>query len=320
MNRFLPLLVLLALGAVATRAQELPAGGALLDSYAALVNGQVITVGDVLAALQPAHDRLAAIYSGRELEDKLLVEYETIRANLIEAELILLDFEMQGGSVPDHAIENHINTVIHERFQDDRTAFLKALAAERLTFSEWRKQMKDQLIVQLMRQREVSSKIFITPLDLQTAYDRRHAEFNLPERVQLRTLTLPPAGGSVDPGKLASRLQAGDMSFDEAAAAGATLQDDPEFIDLPSLTEPIRNAIADLAPGGVSAPVDIQGSRYLIQLVERQPAHIQSLDEVAPELEQDLRHAEFERLNKIWLDSLRAKYYVQTFSHDLFAQ
>lgn len=315
MNRFLPLFVL-AFGVAAASASELPAAGALLDSYAAVVNGQVITVGDVLTALQPAHDRLAAVYSGRELEDKLLEEYDTVRANLIEAELILLDFEMQGGSVPDHAIENHINTVIHERFQDDRTAFLKALAAERLTFTEWRKQMKDQLIVQLMRQREVSSKIFITPLDLQTAYHQRAAEFNLPERVRLRTLALPAA----DPDPLAARLQAGEMTFDEAAAAGATLQDDAEAIAVTSLAAPIRNALATLAPGGISAPVEIQGTRYLIQLIERQPARLRPFEEVAPELEKDLRHAEFERLNKIWIDSLRAKYYVQTFSHDLFAR
>ena len=319
MNRFLPLCVL-AFGVAAAPASELPAAGALLDSYAAVVNGQVITVGDVLTALQPAHDRLAAVYSGRELEDKLLEEYDSVRANLIEAELILLDFEMQGGSVPDHAIENHINTVIHERFQDDRTAFLKALAAERLTFTEWRKQMKDQLIVQLMRQREVSAKIFITPLDLQTAYHQRAAEFNLPERVRLRTLALPPAGGGADPDSLAARLQAGEMTFDEAAAAGATLQDDAEAIAVTSLAAPIRKALAALAPGGISAPVEIQGTRFLIQLVERQPARLRPFEEVAPELEKDLRHAEFERLNKIWIDSLRAKYYVQTFSHDLFAR
>mgnify|MGYP003589806215 CR=1 FL=1 len=319
MNRFLSFLVL-ALGTGMAPAQDIPAAGALLDSYAALVNGQVITVGDVLTALQPAHARLAALYSGRELEDKLLEEYESVRANLIEAELILLDFEMQGGSVPDHAIENHINTVIHERFQDDRTAFLKALAAERLTFSEWRQQMKDQLIVQTMRQREVSAKILITPLDLQTAYEQRRAEFNLPERVRLRTLALPAAGGAADPDKLAARLQAGEMSFDQAKAEGATLQDDPELIDLASLAEPIRNAITALAPGGVAAPVEIGGARYLVQVVEREPARARPLDEVASEIEEELRHAEFARLNKIWIDSLRAKYYVQTFAHDLFAR
>ena len=29
-------------------------------------------------------------------------------------------------------------------------------------------------------------------------------------------------------------------------------------------------------------------------------------------------NSEFDRLNKIWVDTLRSKYYVQLFTHDLF--
>lgn len=331
MNRLFPLCVLAlcapALCALAAPAPELPAAGVLLDSYAAIVNGRVITVGDVLAALQPTQARLAALYDGPELEEQLLAEYEKVRANLVEAELILLDFETQGGSVPDHAVENHINTVIHERFADDRTAFLRALAAERLTFSAWRQQMKEQLIVQIMRQREVSAKILITPLDLQTAYDRRRADFLLPERVRIRTLTVP-RGADESAHRAArdrlaglrARLLAGDLAFAQAATAGITLGDDDALIETGSLAEPIRNALTPLAPGGISEPVEIGAELYLVQLVEREAARTRSLAEASPELERDLRRAEFERLYRIWIDSLRSKYFVQTYSHDLFAR
>lgn len=56
-----------------------------------------------------------------------------------------------------------------------------------------------------------------------------------------------------------------------------------------------------------------------MQLIERQPARIQPFEEVAPGIERDLRREEYERLNRIWIDSLRHKYYVQIFDHDLFA-
>ena len=126
MKRFLFLLAcLLAVSAAA--AQSLPASGVLLDSYAAIVNGKVVTVGEVLSALQPLQERLASRYADAELEQKILEEYNRVRDSLIESELILLDFEMQGGTLPDRAIEDHINTVIHERFNNDRTAFLRAL-------------------------------------------------------------------------------------------------------------------------------------------------------------------------------------------------
>lgn len=304
--------VLLALAALPAAGR--PETGILLDGYAAIVNGKVVTVGDVLGVLQPRQESLAAQYDGPELEQKLLEEFESARDALVESELILADFEMQGGTLPDRAIENHLNTVLHERFGNDRAALFKALAEERLTLAEWRKQMKDQLIVQIMRQREVSAKILVAPLDLQTAYDRRRAEFALPERVRLRTLSF------ADPAAARARrddLRAGAAAFGDAAD-GATLQDDGEFIETGSLADPIRDALAGLDAGGISEPVEVGGATYLVQLVERQPARVRPLGEVAAEIEKDLRRAESERLGKIWLDSLRSKYYVQVFTHNLF--
>lgn len=314
MNRFILLLAFPAWVATATLAQDLPAAGVLLDSYSAIVNGKVITVGDILATLRPAQERLAARYQGRELEQKLVEEFNSARNTLVESELILIDFEMQGGSLPDRAIEDHINSVIHDRFGNDRAAFLKALAAERLTFAEWRKQMKDQFIVQIRRQQEVGAKILITPLDLQTAYDaRKTADFSRPERVRLRTLTLPAAAD-----ELIDRLRSGELSFADAVPAGAVLQDDGEFIETANLNENIRAALAGLAPDGISAPVEIEGATYLVQLVERENARVLAFDEASPDLRRELRRAEFDRLNKIWVDSLRSKYYVQLFAHNLF--
>ena len=324
MNRIFLLLVLVLLSATAF-AQGIPADGLLLDSYAAVVHGKVITVGEVLSALGPVQDRLSAQYDGTELEQKLLDEYDTVRNALIESEIILLDFEMQGGALPDRAIEDNVNSIIHDRFQNDRTAFLKALAAERLTFAEWRKQMKDQLIVQIMRQKEVTSKIFITPYDLQTAYDRKRDSFAVPERVRLRTLAL--AGGDTaqekkdalaSAGKLRARLLSGKTTFEAAATNDVTLQDDAEFLDTASLDETIRAAVASLDPDGIPEPLVIGDNLYLVQLVERQAARVRPLDEVSPELAKELRRAQFERLNKIWIDSLRSKYYIQLFSHNLF--
>ncbi|MGD9613478.1 MAG: peptidyl-prolyl cis-trans isomerase [Kiritimatiellia bacterium] len=311
MNRFvLPVVLLICAGAAGARGRT--DAGVLLDSYAALVNGKVITVGDVLAAMPAAHERLAAQYAGRELEEKLLEKFTAIRDALVEAELVLLDFESQGGTLPDRAVEDHVNSVIHDQFQNDRTAFLEALAEQRLTYAEWHQQMKDQLVVQIMRQKEVAAKILVTPLDLQRAYEEKKSAYALPERVRLRTYVLP-AGADVP--AWSERLRAGDET---AVPADVARQDDGAFIETTSLNEAIRAAVAALEPGGVSPPVDVGGARYLVQLVARESARVRPLEEVAPEIEKQLRSAEFARLNQAWIDALRAKYYVQTFDHALF--
>jgi peptidyl-prolyl cis-trans isomerase SurA len=324
MNRILLLLVMTITAATA-RAQAIPASGVLLDSYAALVHGKVITIGEVLSALQPAQEDLMARYDGDQLREKLLEEYDSIRDALVDSELILLDFEMQGGTLPDRAIEDHVNTVIHERFGNDRAAFLRALADQRLTFAEWRKQMKEQLTVQMMRQKEVAAKILIAPLDLQRAYDaKEQTDYSIPESVRLRTLALDK-GDTAQEGEAAlarahairTRILSGETTFEHAATDGATLHDD-DPIDVASLDPILREAVADLDSGGISAPLQIGDQLYLVQLIEHHAAGIRPFDEVAPELEKELRRSEFDRLNRAWIDSLRAKYSVQVFSHNLF--
>ena len=312
----LVIFTLLLWGSLSVGAQSPPAAGILLDSYAALVNGKVITVGDVLVAMQPAQERLAAQYTGRELERKLQDLFTTTRDHLVDSELILLEFEQQGGIMPDRALENHVHTIIHDQFQNDRTAFLKALADQRLTYTEWHRQIKEQFIVQLMRQREVVAKIVTPPLDLQQAYDaQKDTAFTTPARVLLRTLTLT-GDARAQAAELHAKLQAGELTFADAASADIVAQDAPEWLTADSLALPLRAALDDLVPGEIAAPLELGEATYLVQLVERQAAHTRPMTDVLPELERQVRNAQFDRLHQAWMEALRRKYYVKLYEHD----
>ena len=309
MNRSaLFLAFLFAAGAAGAR----PDAGVLLDSYAALVNGKVVTVGDVLRQMQPAAERLSLRHQGADLARRLAEEYDAARDALVDSELILLDFAAQGGSLPDRAIEDHVNSVIHDRFGNDRAAFLRALAEERLTFAEWRKQMKDQLVVQMMLQQSVQAKVVVTPIDLQRAYEARRESFSTPAALRLRTLAVPEGE---DPAALRQKILDGLVEFGGTNSPPAA---DPDWYDLSSLNADILAAVESLAPGEISLPVQLAGSSYLVQLLERRDARVRPFDEVAPEIERELRRAENERLRRIWIDSLRSKYFVQLYSHDVF--
>ena len=111
-----------------------------------------------------------------------------------------------------------------------------------------------------------------------------------------------------------SRLRTVPREKREAAAEAILALADPEWFDVPSLHPDIRAAIQDQAPGTHVGPVQLGVNSYLLQLIERQAAHTLSLEEVAPDIENALRKAEFERLNHLWIDSLRAKYFVLYFT------
>ena len=309
----------LALGAWAVCAAAGAAGnGMLLDSYAAVVNGRVITVGEVLDAMRTEQNKLMRQYDGPALEQKLMEAFRAGRDQLISDELILADFAAQGATLPERAIEDHINSIIHDRFANDRTAFLQALAEERTTYNEWRKKMQDQLIMQVMRQREVSSKILVTPFDIQAEYDAHKDRYTVPEKVRLKLFVLP-AGAKIRLGKVADRIRSGAMSLDGAVSHfHMTVQDAGEALETSSLQTALREALAGAKEGDLVGPVTLDGTEYLVQLVEREEERVEPLEDVSDGIAAELRKREFERLEKIWLNTLRGKYYVQVFAIDLF--
>ena len=86
------ILLCLALAVLAAPPAAPADSGMLLDSYAAIVNGKVVTVGDVLRHMQPAAERLSLRLQGADLAQRLAEEYDAARDALVDSELILLDF------------------------------------------------------------------------------------------------------------------------------------------------------------------------------------------------------------------------------------
>ena len=309
---------ILALWTACATAAPVSSRGVLLDSYSAVVNGHVITVGEVLDAIRHEQLRLARQHDGPELERAMQDAFREGRDRLIADELILADFAAQGATLPERAIEDHINGIIHDRFGNDRTAFLQALAEERTTYDEWRKRMQDQLIIQVMRQREVSAKILVTPYDIQTEYDAHPENHTVPERVQLKLFVLP-VGAKIRLAELAKRIRSGALTLDDAVSHfHMTVQDAGEALDTASLQPALRDALSGACDGDLVGPVSLDGTDYLVQLVERDPEHVIPLEDVADGIAAELRRREYDRLEKIWLNTLRGKYYVQVFANDLF--
>lgn len=309
----------------------LPKQAVLMDSFAAVVNQKVITVGEVLAAMQPRMQQIARSTPRAQLESALRAEYEKTRDSMVDTELILMEFKAAGGQLPPRAIEDHIATILRERFGGDRAALLRALAAERLTLDEWRAQMMDQLAVQVMRQKEITSKILVTPFDVQCAYRDRIAEFTHPDRVHIRMLTLPQgktpeevAANRALAERVRSRILEGVAGFPEAArllssAPGAAgNRGDAGWHATSSLAPGVAEAVAALEPGALSEVLDLPPDFYIVQLEERESASVDPLPDIAADIERDLRRAEYDRLESIWMASLRGKYYIQLYNHEIF--
>ena len=294
-----------------------------VDGFAAVVNDQVITMGDVLDFIQPNILQLRDAYAGEELERRREEAYQTGLNLLIEQALMVEDFKKQGGTIPDRLINDRVNEVIFEQFDNDRARFLAALAEEQITLSEWRDRIRDRLIVSALRQQEVTERVQITPEALREAFEKNRARHYQPAQIKLSMITLRkdrmPEGapaqeqavlirGRILAGESFSKL-AEEFSHDPKAVNGGSWG----WIKPGDLRTELRTAVEGLKDGELSDVIDTPEALYIAQLEERRAAREPTLDELRPELEKEVKRVESERIYRAWVDRLKRKYSVTIF-------
>jgi peptidyl-prolyl cis-trans isomerase D len=198
-------------------------------------------------------------------------------------EYVLLD-RAQAGDVPAPSPEELT------KYFDERKILFRA--------PEYRK-----LVVVSLIPSEQARWIEISDADLKRAYEERRARYTTPERRHILQIDFPNAEAA---SAAAERIAKGTTFADIAKELGKSEKD----IDLGTVTKAalIDRAVADAAfglkEGEVSAPVQGRFGTVLVQVLKVDPEQVRSLEQVAPELKQELATARakneiFDVYNKI---------------------
>lgn len=297
--------------------------GQAVDGFAAVVNDRVITMGDVLDYIQPNILQLRDAYAGEELERRREEAYLTGLNLLVEQALIVEEFKKQGGAIPDRLVNDRINEVIFDQFDNDRARFLAALAEEQITLEDWRERIRERLIVSALRQQEVNDRVQVTPEALRQAYEKNRVRQSRPAQVKLSMITLrkdralDETAAREEAVRLHDKLLAGEpfadlareFSHDPKAAGGG----DWGWLNLADLRPELRDALQKLKTGEPSGLIETPEAFYLARLEDQRPAYAPTLEDMRPELEKEVRRLESDRLYRAWIDRLKRKHAVKFF-------
>jgi peptidyl-prolyl cis-trans isomerase D len=160
-----------------------------------------------------------------------------------------------------------------------------------------------KLVVVSLIPSEQARWIEISDADLKRAYEERLARYTTPERRHILQIDFPNAEAA---SAAAERIAKGARFTEIAKELGKGEKD----IDLGTVTKAalIDRAVADAAfalkEGEVSAPVQGRFGTVLVQAVKIEPEQVRSLEQVAPELKQEIATARakteiFDVYNKI---------------------
>ena len=179
----------------------------VLDGVAAVVNGDVITFSQVRELVGARERSLREMYKGQELIEKIKETRLSAIKDLIDRQLVLQEFTKNKFSIPDHIVDDHIQTIIREEFGGDRAAFIRTLQAQGYTMERFRNSERDKIIVQAMRQKSVSTNLMISPQKVDEYYATHREEFSDKDLVKLRMIVLKEGASSESLKKLAEEIR-----------------------------------------------------------------------------------------------------------------
>lgn len=340
------------------------------NGIAAIVNDSIITVQDVRREAADTIDLYQRTYFDKPevLEQKRVGALTEALERLIDKQLVLDDFKTLGGVIRESYIDDAIKERVKERF-GDRVTLTKSLMAQKITSETFRLRMRNEIIHQIMEQKNVSEVLLVSPAKIEQYYQTNLVRFKLGDQIKLRMIEInrPPAGSVEDTFRLIQDIKTKiDMgaSFAEMAASYSEDLYRKErglwgWVGEQKLLRGLSEVAFSLPPKKCSSIVcraeaggdvywvyqyDASGkvtvarkfsepnvfleekkfpkgagledlpafpqSFYLMEADERQSARTRPLEEVRDEIEKDLLVQERARLQRKWLQRLRAKAFV----------
>ncbi len=311
-----PLPTRAALGLALALALAAPARGeaTFYDGVAAYVNDKVVTVDTVMREMRMNFD-LSRVPQA-QLPGRIRELYPVMRDLLVDRLLILEAYEASGAQLPNEAVNARVQAVVAESFGGDTARLREALRENRMTYEEWVKQLRANMIVAAMRQLQVDQKITVSPKKVRAYYAAHPERFAERGGVHVRTITIDPKGGEAAAKRAAADLEAGKpfaevakaFSCDSQAANGG----DWGFVDPhETFAAPIAATIAALKPGETSPILDLGGWHMIVRKVAVRSEGVRPLAEVWEQATRAVREELGRQRYDAWVGALRKAAYVR---------
>jgi peptidyl-prolyl cis-trans isomerase SurA len=300
-----------------------PLRAELADGVKAIVNDTVITYAQVEDFTAPAADALRRQYADQPdvFHQKLNDLISDGLEQLVERQLILHDFDVEGYKLPDSVVDELVQERIHDRF-GDRTTFMKTIQAQGMTFEQFRTEVRDQYIESALRSKNVSQEIVISPYKIENYYLTHQDDFKIEDEIKLRMIVLNKSSDD-DTNTLSlareilSKIKEG-ATFQEMASVYSQGSQQHQggdwgWVERSVLRKELAGAALTLKPGEVSDVIETPESDYIMLVEDKRPSHVKPLGEVRDDVEKTLRTQEQARLLKQWIESLKKKTFIRYF-------
>jgi peptidyl-prolyl cis-trans isomerase SurA len=291
-------------------------------NVAASVNNRMITQDELEKAFRVQFSSA----SDRAADDQTYIQKLEVLRSLVDNEIMLQRAEKLGLMAVDSDVEAKLTELKAPYTQEE---FQKQLEARNMTSDELKAQLRRDLSIQKLFNKEITSRITITDKDVTEFYNANKGSFNLAEpQVHLAQILVTPMpdqsvrnlkGDKAQNddqakkkiGMILARIRQGEdfamlaQNYSEdpnSAANGGDLGFIPESA-LEKANVELRRMVMSLSPGQVSPPIQTQEGYRILRLISKEPAGQRELND--PRVQQTIRETLINRKDQL----LKAAYY-----------
>jgi peptidyl-prolyl cis-trans isomerase SurA len=277
MTRILAGLLSLALlaGHADAQTRDMSSTGVALDRVVAIVNEGIVLQSQLDAQTAMIEDRLRG-------QNTQLPPADVIRKQVLDR-LILQEIQVQragrlGVQVPDEMLNEALRDVA-ERNKIPFEQMPAMLEAQGVDYASYREEMRREIMMQMLRQRDVFPRIYVSPRELEQALERdaSQAGVNTEYDVSHLLLSLPESATVEEMAKVEDlardirRRAIEGEDFGQLALAYSKAQSALErgklgWRRLGQLPQFIADLVSNLQPGQVSEPVRTPTGFHLVRL------------------------------------------------------
>ncbi len=292
------------------------------QGIAAQVEDEIITFEDIRREMGPLVRRIQEeARSQREFEMQMHELYREVLQSLVDRVLIVKEFHEREFQIPQSVIENEFDRILIEDFGNDRARFHEHLRELGMNVREFRRDLRERIIVSVMRGRMRRSESEVSPERIERFYHENKIHFYEEESVHLRIIMLRPIADEgpdllrqnaekvireLEEGKPFRRVAA-EYSQDARSDRGG----DWGWNRRGDLRDELSQAAFALEPGEWSEPISVGDQIFILYVEDVREEGIQPLHEVRERIEEILASQIARQTQQSWLERLRKDAFVK---------
>jgi peptidyl-prolyl cis-trans isomerase C len=290
----------------------------------AVVNGSVITQRDFDREMNGAKRRLAGM--GKPVKDEQLQILKTqVLENLINLELLYQQSQNNGINIEETAINEQLKT-IQKRFPDE-DGFKKALLKINLSEADLRTQIRRELAVRQLIDKQFVEKTIVSDKESKMYYDSHPDDFKKPEMVKachilIKTEPLADDSHKAEARKkiedIRNRLKKGEdfatLAKEFSQCPSSAKGGDLGYFTRGQMVKPFADAAFSLAPGEISSPVETKFGYHLIKSIDKKPETSIVYKDIKEKLQKYLKQEKVMKQVGEYTEDLKRKAKVERFT------